>query len=297
LMSGLAATEHIMAHTPTPILIVSASSSRGELFLTYEALATGAIDVLGKPLATEGEGEWEQKLITAVKVVSRVKVAPHFTEELRPKSVARLSGAGAVALKSATGLPSVIAVGASTGGPAALVEILRALPSNFPLPILLVIDIGEPFGSALAEWLDTLSTLRVTFAKDGEALPALGQGRVVMAPPGTHLVVSNGRLRLTSTLERYSRRPSVDVLFESLARELGGAVAACVLTGGGKDGAAGLLEIRQAGGATLAQDEASSVVYGMPREAALLGAAQHVLPLDQIAPALVALAQSPPTTA
>jgi two-component system chemotaxis response regulator CheB len=110
-----------------------------------------------------------------------------------------------------------------------------------------------------------------------------------MAPPDFHLEVEAGRLRLTSAPERHSCRPSVDVLFESLAREYGAATAACLLTGMGRDGASGLLDIRRAGGITLAQDEATSVVYGMPREAVLLGAAQRVLPIGDIGPALAAI--------
>ncbi len=114
-----------------------------------------------------------------------------------------------------------------------------------------------------------------------------------MAPPGRHLVLRQGRLRLTRDAERYSCRPSVDVLFESVAREIGGHSIACLLTGMGRDGAQGLLAIRNAGGRTLVQDQATSVVFGMPREAMLLGAAERVLPLKQIAPALTALAVGP----
>jgi two-component system, chemotaxis family, protein-glutamate methylesterase/glutaminase len=115
-----------------------------------------------------------------------------------------------------------------------------------------------------------------------------------MAPPQRHLVVRAGRMYLTGDKERHSCRPSVDVLFESLARDYGAAAVACLLTGMGRDGAAGLLEIRNAGGLTIAQDEPSCVVYGMPREAAALGAATHVLPLADIAPTLAA-ATNPPT--
>jgi two-component system chemotaxis response regulator CheB len=182
----------------------------------------------------------------------------------------------------------VIGIGASTGGPGAVVTVLKGLPAAFPLTVLLVLHIGEPFGSAFAEWLDGQTQHRVSYPRDGERIADMA-GRVAMAPPGRHLVVMGDRLRLTSEPERHSCRPSIDVLFESLAREQGSGTAACLLTGMGKDGAAGLLDIRKAGGLTIAQDEATSVVYGMPREAAALGAAQHVLPLDEIGPALAAL--------
>jgi two-component system chemotaxis response regulator CheB len=114
---------------------------------------------------------------------------------------------------------------------------------------------------------------------------------VLLAPPNSHLIVKDGRLVLTHGPERHSCRPSVDVLFESLAAELGASVAGCLLTGMGRDGADGLLAMRRAGAHTIAQDEASSVVFGMPREAILLGAASQVLPLEQIAQALVSLAE------
>jgi two-component system chemotaxis response regulator CheB len=150
--------------------------------------------------------------------------------------------------------------------------------------LLLVLHIGGPFGAAFADWLDGQTGRRVAYPKDGDPI-ASAAGRVVMAPPERHLIVRDGRFRLTDDPERHSCRPSVDVLFESVAREFGSAAMACLLTGMGRDGATGLLEIRRAGGLTIAQDEATSVVYGMPREAALLNAAQRVLPLDAIGPA------------
>jgi two-component system chemotaxis response regulator CheB len=164
------------------------------------------------------------------------------------------------------------------------------LPHGFPLPILLVIHIGKLFAPAFADWLDGQSSVRVGYAVDGDLLPPCGEGRVLMASPDSHLVLRQGKLRLTQDPERHSCRPSVDVLFESMAQELGADCAACLLTGMGRDGAEGLLAIRSAGGRTIAQDEATSVVFGMPKEAILLGAAEQVLPLEKIAPALGALA-------
>ncbi len=289
-MSGLAATEYNMAHCPTPILVVSSSVNRGELFKTYEALAAGAVDVLEKPRGDEPDGVWERSFLTAVKLVARIRVITH------PR--ARLGTLGRSPALASPRPPATgdrrwpcraVAVGASTGGPAALLELLRLLPVGFGFPLLLVLHINEPFGTAFADWLDGQTGHRVSFAVDGQPL-ALGVGRVAMAPPGRHLVLADGRLRLTLAPERHSCRPSVDVLFESVARDLGGAAAACLLTGMGRDGASGLLALRRAGGLTIAQDEATSVVYGMPREAVLLGAAERVLPLAEIGAALAALA-------
>ncbi len=292
-MSGLAATEFIMAYCPTPILVVSASTNRGELYKTYEALAAGAVDVLDKPQGDEPDGDWERRLVSAVKLISRIKVITHPRGRLG--SMGQRSPVGVPPGVSAPvpgSRPRVIGIGVSTGGPAALVEILRGLPADFPLPILLVLHIGKLFAPAFAEWLDGQTPLRVSYARDGEPLPGLGEGRVLMASPDQHLVLRHGRLRLTQDPELHSCRPAVDVLFASLAHELGASCVACLLTGMGKDGAEGLLAIRRAGGRTIAQDESTSVVFGMPREAILLGAAEQILPLDRIASALSALART-----
>jgi two-component system chemotaxis response regulator CheB len=296
-MSGLAATEYIMAYCPTPLLIVSSSTNRGELFKTYEALAAGALDILEKPTATESNETWEKRFLAALRRVSRIKVITHPRAKLvRMGMGIPAGGAGAEAVPSrlaAKGI-RVLAIGASTGGPGAVLEILKGLPADFATPILLVLHLGKLFGSAFAEWLDGVSPIRVSYALDGEFLPRPGEGRLILAPPDFHMVLQGGRLRLTRDAERHSCRPSVDVLFESVARELGSSVAGCLLTGMGKDGAEGLLAIHRAGGATLAQDEETSVVFGMPREAILLGAAQRVLPLSLIAPALADLAKAGP---
>ncbi|MBI4567795.1 MAG: chemotaxis-specific protein-glutamate methyltransferase CheB [Planctomycetes bacterium] len=296
-MSGLAAVEYLMAHLPTPILIVSSSTNRGELFKTYEALAAGAVDVLEKPRGDESDHAWEERFVAAARMVARIPVITHPRGRLAtgiggPGAVHADGAAGSAggAAGSAGGAPEtrVVAIGASTGGPGAVLEILRGLPADFRPPLLLVLHIGEPFGAAFADWLDAQTPRRVRYAREGEPLVEAA-GAVVMAPPGRHLVARDGRLRLTQEPERHSCRPSIDVLFESLAREHGPACVACLLTGMGRDGAAGLLAVRRAGGVTIAQDEATSVVYGMPREAAEIGAAREVLPLPLIAGRIAAL--------
>lgn len=286
-LNGVAATEHIMAHYPTPILIVSASTNRGELFDTYDALAAGAVDVLEKPRGDEVDEIWERKFLSAVKLVARIRVITH------PR--ARLGGLGrpstpmmpAVQSPIASPVPGpfmnqdVIALGASTGGPSALVEVLRGIPFGLPVNIFVVLHIDEPFGAAFADWLDGQTRHAVRYPIHGEPL-AGARRHVLMAPPGRHLEVKEGRAIISDGPERHSCKPSVDVLFESLARDCGARTIACLLTGMGRDGAAGLLQIRKAGGSTIAQDENTSIVYGMPREAAILGAAERVLPLGDI---------------
>lgn len=295
-MSGLTATEYIMAYIPTPILIVSASTNRGELFKTYDALAAGALDVLEKPATSDFDLSWERRFVAAVKLIARIKVITHPRARLggmRSAAAAIEAGMGESFARGATPEPqdghySVVALGASTGGPAAMVKVLQALPKGLRVPVLFVLHIDEPFGAAFAEWLEEQTSHPVAYAKAGEHLDSLC-GQLVMAPPGRHLTVASGRIRLTTDPPRHSCRPSVDMLFESLAADRGAQVLACLLTGMGRDGAAGLLAIRHAGGFTVAQDETTSIVYGMPREAALLGAAQKVLPLEKIGPQIAEL--------
>jgi len=280
-----------MAYMPTPILIVSASTNRGELFKTYDALAAGAVDVLEKPPIDDVDETWERRFVAAVKLIARIKVITHprGRSSAREKTLAGAERDQAVAPAAIHGgqprgrgrCHEVLAIGASTGGPHAIVTVLRALPLGLQVPFLFVLHIDEPFGAAFAKWLNGQTPHRVSYARDREPLDSL-RGQVVMAPPGRHLMVGDRRLQLSTDPPRHSCRPSVDVLFESLAADCGAEVLACLLTGMGRDGAAGLLAIHRAGGSTLAQDESTSVVYGMPREAASLGAAQMILPLDQI---------------
>ena len=291
-MSGLTATEYIMAHFPTPILIVSSSTNRGDLFKTYDALAAGAIDVLEKPQGNEAEGMWEAKLVSAVKLISRIRVITHPRARLRSLAPPPIVSQPDPAVVRSKRSCRVVALGASTGGPGALVQVLRSIPTGSPVALLVVLHIDKLFGSAFAEWLDAQTRHRVAYVRGGEDITAL-TGQVTMAPPGLHLVVRAGKAQLTTDPERHFCRPSIDVLFESLANDCGADTVACLLTGMGRDGAAGLLAIRRAGGYTIAQDEATSVVYGMPREAALLGAAERVLPLEAIGSTIAAVVGAP----
>jgi two-component system chemotaxis response regulator CheB len=294
-MSGLSATEHIMAYRPTPILIISASLNRGALFSTYDALAAGAVDVLEKPTADVIDKAWEQRLITTVKLVARIKVITHLRARMSAVNHSRhcahttpefISGSDGLSTRQYR----LVAIGASTGGPNAIVKILKTLPPSLALPILFVMHIGEMFGAAFAEWLDGQTAHRVSYAEAGMMLGDLA-GRVIMAPPGRHLSVVGNSLQLSDGAPRHSCRPSIDVLFESLAVACPSQVIACLLTGMGRDGATGMLALREAGSYTVAQDQATSVIFGMPREAVLLGAARVVLPLEDIGPHIQHIAQ------
>ncbi len=284
--TGLETTELIMAWCPTPILVVSASMNRGSVLSTYDALAAGALDVLDKPTGAEPEGVWEARFRSTVKMLARIKVVSHVRGRLESGVRARVPS-GLVPL--APEPCRAIAIGASTGGPGAVLEILRALPADFAVPVLVVLHMGSKFGFALADWLQGLCRVPVAYAVDRQPLPPVGQPGVLVAPPDKHLILQGGLLRLTDGPERHFCRPAVDELFESVARELGPRSAACLLTGMGRDGADGMLAIHRAGGRTIAQDEATSVVFGMPGAAVKLGAAQQILPLGRIADALLPL--------
>lgn len=284
-MNGIEATEQIMAYQPTPVVIVSATPS--EAFQSFDALSAGAVEVVEKPRGDEEGDSWERTFVQTVRLASRVKVISHP----RARLVGRRTTSATGGCAPGKGTCRVIGLGASTGGPGAIARVLGELPPDFGIPILVVLHIGDPFSEPFARWLDANTPLPVAVASDGEDLSPVGRPFVRVAPPDRHLLVENGRLRLAQGEERHGCRPSVDVLFDSLAREAGGEAVGCLLTGMGRDGAAGLLAIRQAGGVTIAQDEATSVVYGMPREAVLIGAAQQVLPLGQVAGALTQLGQ------
>jgi two-component system chemotaxis response regulator CheB len=287
-MTGLAATEHIMAFCPTPILVVSSAVNRGELFETYDVLAAGAVDVLEKPTGHEPAGVWERKFVAAVKLAARIRVITHLRARSKPRAAVTAPTVRAAGDEAGA---RVLAIGASTGGPGAVVEVLRGLPVDVGVPVLFVLHINPQFGHALAEWLDQQTPWPARFAVDNE--PVVGAaGQVVIAPADRHMLVRDGRIRLDDGPERHSCRPSVDVLFESLAREYGRMAGAALLTGMGRDGAQGLLAMRVAGATTFAQDEASSIVYGMPREAVLIDGADRVLPIGMIGPALARLAQA-----
>ncbi len=297
---GLAATEAIMARSPTPILIVSSSTNRGEAFRTLDALSAGAVDVLEKP-GPEDDGSWGSRLADRLRMVARIKVITHVRGLRRggPVPAATLAMAPPISPDPEDREPRrspvpvdlrCVVIGASTGGPAALVRLLGSLPGDFGVPVLVVLHLTAAFGPPFADWLGERLSRPVRIARDGEVLPPVGTlpAPVLLAPGDLHLELRGERLVLGKGPERFHCRPSVDVLFESAAEVLGGRLAACLLTGMGQDGARGLLAVRRVGGLTLAQDEASSVVFGMPGEAQRLGAASRMLAPEAMAEVLAA---------
>ncbi len=281
-MNGVEATRRIMTHCPTPIVVFSGMENRTMGLYLLDALTAGAVDAVEKPTRFISS-EWEEELLTRVKQAARSPAA-QVPEHLRPEPAWPQFA------------PRVVVIGASTGGPAAMRTIVQQLPSDFPLPILLVMHLSEKFETSMVDWLGKSAAFPVRHAVDGEPLPPAGRPVLVMARANRHLAMRDGRLWLTHAPERHSSRPSVDVLFESVAREVGSRAIGCLLTGMGRDGAEGMLALRRAGAMTLAQDETSSVVFGMPLEAIRLGAARHVLELKDIAAWIDGFARRRPET-
>lgn len=276
-IDGFEATRRIMETQATPIVIVSGSSSVTESVTAFRALEVGALAAVPRPYGF-GHPEFASsaaKLVETVRLMAGVKVVRRWA---RP-------GGEAGAARPVVPVPArfdvrIAAIGASTGGPPALATILAALPKDLPFPVLIVQHICDGFTAGFGEWLAQASGLPVHIAADGE-LPL--PGHVYVAPSGSHLGVSSlQRIMLDARPPENGLRPSVAYLFRSVATVFGKYAAAILLTGMGTDGAEALRLIRDRGGVTIAQDQASSVVHGMPGEAIRRGAAMHVLSPESI---------------
>ncbi|NRD44306.1 chemotaxis protein CheB [Corallococcus exiguus] len=269
---ALGAIERIMAQRPTPILALHPGVLTGQQ--AFQALAMGALDVMDRPM-TPGPDFWHavnRKLVMLAQVKG-VRSPPSSPKAKQPVH------------EGPTAPFPLVALAASLGGPKAVASVLRMIPRGFPAPIAYCQHISQGFTEGLAHWLSTETALRVVEATHDAWMEP---GTVYIAPSGGHLLVKpDGRLELDTGPALRGFRPSCDMLLTSAGESFGRRCIGVILTGMGRDGARGLKEIRERGGRTIAQDEATCVVYGMPREAVLLGAAQQVLPLDVIAPTLV----------
>ncbi|QPK62623.1 chemotaxis-specific protein-glutamate methyltransferase CheB [Methylomonas sp. LL1] len=281
-MNGLELTRAVMATRPCPILVVSVSVEPDSLNV-FRMLEAGAVDVYPKPRAIleADQDKLARELASKIRIVAGVHV-------FRLQTAATRDVPPLQPLPSPAAPVKLIAIGASTGGPQALRTILSTLPASFAAPVACVQHIGNDFLADLVLWLAEACPLPVRKASQGE-IPR--NGVVYFAPEDTHLEFDqHGRFTLSDSAAYDGHRPSATVTLRSAARHFGANAVGVLLTGMGRDGAEGMAEIALAGGVTIAQDEASSVVYGMPRAAAALGAVRHVLPLNQIAPALIGLA-------
>jgi two-component system chemotaxis response regulator CheB len=291
-MGGLEAIDAIMADTPTPILVVTSDprASTGHE-LHFEALRRGALDVSPKPRSLHSQAE-QRAFRDQLRLLSRVAVVRHLAghrhlwradrvDRWRQRSGAEAEARRAPGLDQA-GEPQgrVVAIVASTGGPAALAKVLEALPADFPAPVLVTQHIAAGFAESFASWLDGVALLGVSLAKQGEPLR---DGAVLVAPDNAHMTVTTqGRIELDRGPPVDGHRPSGTKLLASVAQVYAARGVGLVMTGMGADGAKGLEELRRAGGVTLAQDEASCVVFGMPKVALETGAASRAVALADV---------------
>ena len=284
-MDGLEFTRAVMSTFPCPILVVSVSVDPGSANV-FQLLEAGAVDVFPKPrsiIDTDFDAV-ASDLASKIRILAGVKV-------FRRRNIAHVAAISKPAeLPLPQFQPRMLVIGGSTGGPQALREILAYLPATFRLPLVCIQHIGSSFLSEMVTWLAEVSTMPVRKAIQGE-LPQ--PGVIYFAPENAHLEFDNGgRFTLSLADPVDGHRPSVTVTMRSAAHCFGAGTVGVLLTGMGRDGADGMASIAAAGGITIVQDEATCVVYGMPKEAVALGAAQHILPLDNIAPALVTLANN-----
>lgn len=273
-LDGFEATSRIMEQCPTPIVIVGANVEHPDD--AFRGLDAGALTLVRKPPGPKApdHGAESLELIRTVKLMAEVKL------------VSRRRKPNGRSVQGTTPIPSkhsveLVAFAASTGGPAALAQILGRLPGDFSVPMVLVQHIAQGFEKGLAQWLTRVSSFEVRVADHGEELRP---GRVLIAPQARHLGVSrHGTVTVTNGEPIDGQIPSATYLLRSVASEYGPKAMAVILTGMGSDGRDGALELRKAGGFVVAQDADSSVVFGMPGEAVAAGAAHRVLPLDEMA--------------
>lgn len=289
-MDGLEATRRIMSEHPTPIVVIADSIHDTTLGIAMNALKAGALSVVEKP-AGPGASAYDR---VADAIATQLFIMSQVTVIRRRNAGIRHVAPRTSALQAAPPMrPTIIGMAASTGGPPALAAVLGALDKAFPVPILVVQHMGAPFMEGFASWLNSQTDLTVKLAESRE-MPV--PGVVYVAPGDSHLELAPGNfLRLTSEPPLASQRPAATYLFQSLARVAGPRAVGVLLTGMGEDGARGLLDMKGAGAFTIAEDETTSVVYGMPAAAVRMGGVSLSLPQDMIAARLNLLTAEPST--
>lgn len=286
-LNGLDATRKIMETYPTPIVIVSGSSTKGEVAITFRAIEAGALALVRRPVGI-GHPDHEgtaADLVRMVKLMAEVKVVRRWPRP-RPEAPPAMAPP-VVEIEKAPAEVKLVAIGASTGGPLALRAILSGLPKGFPVPVVIVQHMAPGFVEGFAEWLAQSSGFPVHVATDSEDLLP---GHAYVAPDGFHLGVGgDGRISLSDHAPENGLRPSVSYLFRSAAKILEDRAVGVLLTGMGRDGTEELKQMKERGAVTIVQNRDSSVVHGMPGEAINLDAATYVLPPEDIARALTEL--------
>lgn len=277
-LDGLQATERIMAFTPTPILVVSSSVYGEGMGRAFDALNLGALEVIKKPEPRD----WAdldrigRDVIRKVRILANVRVITHIRGR-------RASHPHAGRIADSGGKRSIVAIGSSTGGPSALLDVLGRLPRELPVPIVVAQHIADGFVPGLVSWLDSGCRIKVAAAEDGQTIEP---GTAYFASTGTNMVVDGGVVRFQEPGSGQLYIPSADTLFDSVARSHGRRSIGVILTGMGADGAEGLKMMRNSGAATIAQNEETCMVFGMPKAAIDIGAAEQVLPVTGIAEAI-----------
>jgi len=281
---GLELVERVMARCPAPIVLTGAASEDADL-----ALAAGAVDVVPVGTEAQGSGTYARTLARHISVASRVRVITHPRGRLRERGYGADPAAPATTTPTSVEgrrRPPLVVIGASTGGPPALAALLGQLPPDLPASVVVVQHMAEGFVEGLAQWLGDISPLPVSVALHGDRLRP---GHVVLAPSDGNLVIDPGcRMSIEAPREGQFHIPEIDRTFRSAAAACRERVVGVLLTGMGRDGAAGLLALRRVGAFTIAQDELTSAVWGMPAAAVALDAADLELPLPRIAPAIAA---------
>ncbi|WP_375409339.1 chemotaxis-specific protein-glutamate methyltransferase CheB [uncultured Methylobacterium sp.] len=294
-IDGLETTRRIMADHPTPIVVIADSVEDSSLGISMNALRAGALSVVEKPVATTHVGyeTVSAEICTQLRIMAEVPVIRRRAIGAEWSRRAPLGGpSGTEPRVKAEEPPLVVAIAASTGGPPALARVIGALPLDFPLPILVVQHMGPAFMEGFAAWLNGVVALPVALARDGARAEP---GHVYVAPGDRHLTLDRGMaLRMSDAPPLGGQRPAASMLFSSLARHAGPRGIGVLLTGMGEDGALGLLDLYRTGAATVAEDESTAIVFGMPAAAIRLSAARSILPLDRIGAHLIRLAQPEP---
>jgi two-component system chemotaxis response regulator CheB len=282
-IQGFEATRRIMTLRPTPIVVVS-GIDMAEVNLSMEALRSGALAVVEKPVAATHDAfnALASRLCTQLALMSEVKVVRQ--RDLTPRKTL-LSPSGGLATAAGNGY-ALVGIGASTGGPNAVMQVLNGLGRDFPLPVAVVQHMTPGFVGGFSEWLATVTPFPVSVVR---ARTKLEGGRVYVAPSGCHLALDGLTARIEDTPPVGNHRPSASVLFSSMARTSGHSAIGVILTGMGEDGASGLRELKAAGGFTIAEAESTAIVYGMPAAAVRMGAVSETLPLGEIGQRILAL--------
>ncbi|MFZ6045074.1 chemotaxis response regulator protein-glutamate methylesterase [Pseudomonas sp. CR3202] len=272
-MDGVEATRQIMARSPCAILIVTVDIEQN-VHRVFEAMGHGALDAVNTPGLGSGQAQEAALLLRKIQNIGWLVGQP----DSRGRGAAEPS-------RPRGGGQRLVAIGASAGGPASLAQLLKQLPSNFPAAVVLVQHVDEVFAAGMADWLGSESRLPVRLAREGEPPQP---GTILLAGTNNHLrLMKHGELAYTAEPTSHVYRPSIDVFFDSLVEHWKGEAIGVLLTGMGRDGAEGLKHMRGRGFLTIAQDQASCAVYGMPKAAAAIDAAVEILALERIAPRLV----------